>query len=145
MEIIVVFLVYIGQIMIILGVSGVIPLHIIHLKKASIFSKQFLGAYFICLIIICGSIYYVANHPFVYCPSELKAELTETMKDEAISFNRGFYSSKMPVFPVLISIEQISEDGEVLVETHYWFFGGYTQMVFGGSDAPSIIKELTGL
>lgn len=143
MEGFIVVILYLAQISILAGMPALLVAFLTKKRALPLWSKRCMLAYGISLLLFCGSLAYLAYHPLVICPPALQAGLTDERKEEAIALNRGLYSTKAPVFPVWIRIQEITDGGEVFVETQYWFLGGTTQMVFGGSDAPSLIKELS--
>lgn len=87
----------------------------------------------------CMGIAFLAYHPIVSVPEAYRAYVTEEEEMKIASFNKGFYSANIPIFPVCIQVIH-ADEWETVVKTQYLFWGT-TEMSIT-TDGPSIVKPL---
>ena len=142
MSVLLTFISYLCQITLTLAVALIIPIGILFLLRNQSNHRQlftFLGSFLICLSLQICSMIYLMEKPFVICPKELRPLVTEQMKSDAVTYNRGIYSSRIPIVPVAIEILDVTETS-VIVKTHYMFFGNTKMEISNGM--PSLIHAL---
>lgn len=94
-------------------------------------------------VVCCAVLFFVlcavAAGPIVLCEGELPAGYLETIKKQS----KGFYSNRLPLIPVYVSVESVSHR-EVFYTVHY-FPAGTLGMSYIEEDGFNIVKPLTGL
>lgn len=107
-------------------------------KKFS--SKTFLYACIIIVLIFSILLGTCLTAPKVFVPEEYQAYVDTEMLQEIQRCNSGIYSKNIPVIPLYIKVIDANET-TIRVRTFYYLFGT-TEMVLGGTDAPSVIKNI---
>lgn len=129
----------IGITLLLACIIPVIIIAILRKKGIQCIKKTFLLSTAICFLLLSLTIIYIANNPIIRCSDELEYLVTEDMKKYVISYNKGFYSAKVPIFPVFIDILSVN-DNKVVVQTNYFYFGNIQMEIIDGE--PSINKPL---
>lgn len=104
------------------------------------FSKTFLYACIIIVLIFSILLGTYLTAPKVFVPEEYQAYVATEMLQEIQRCNSGIYSKNIPVIPLYIKVIYADET-IIRVRTFYYLFGT-TEMVLGGTDAPSVIKRI---
>ena len=89
--------------------------------------------------LLIGGLRFVSSHPFV----SLKCDVPEEAAAEICRQSLGVYSNRLPLLPVLISIESVSNE-QVFYTIHYFPFGT-VGMTYSAADGFNQVKPLTGL
>ena len=85
-----------------------------------------------------------ARRPFFRCPEEYRPYISAEEEARIIGFYKGFWSPRIPVFPVCITVTKADETF-VYVRTKYLFFGT-AEMRIGRLGSPEPTPSLlTGL
>lgn len=89
--------------------------------------------------LLIGVLCYVSSHPFV----SSKCEISEEYVSEIYAQTMGTYSNRIPLLPVVISIENLS--GERAYYTIHYFPFGTVEMSYSPTDGFNQEKALSGL
>ena len=125
-----------------LGIACIIPVAVVlHAKSQGRknIKKSFCSYFTICFSLLMSSVFYLGYNPFITCPTEYESFLTQEMKQDILTYNRGFYSANIPIFPYKIKCLSVDEN-RVVVETKYLYLGNTQMEIIDG--IPSIIKPL---
>lgn len=96
-------------------------------------SSFILVAYLFCLS-------FLSSKPFVFVPSEYQDYVDELKREEIQSYNSGMYSMNIPFIPIVIHVQEASDE-YIRVSTTYFPFGS-TTMTFLEEDVPSLDSHL---
>ncbi len=107
--------------------------------------KNFSPKIFVCISIVVVFIFSILlgtclTAPKVFVPEEYQAYVDAEMLQKIQHCNNGIYSKNIPVIPLYIKVIYADET-IIRVRTFYYLFGT-TEMVLGGTDAPSVIKRI---
>ena len=89
------------------------------------------------LLILVLSLGFLCNKPIV----KYDSELSTIYKSAVESQSKGFYSSRLPIVPVYVSVEDMQDD-RVYYTIHYFPFGS-VGMSYSQTDGYNIEKELS--
>ncbi len=78
---------------------------------------------------------FLTYNPIVSVPQPYEAYVTEDVREDIAGYNRGLYSSNIPVFPVCVRVTYADET-ELRTVTQYLFFGSVGMRIT--QDGPSI-------
>ena len=133
----VVVFVYLLQFLCEAVIAAPIPLLILWLTKRKRAAK---AAFVLCLLLALTASVLVARRPFFRCPEKYRAYITEEEEERIVGFNSGVWSSRIPVFPVCVTVLNMDED-RVHVKTKYLFFGS-SEMEIGRPGSPDPTPNL---
>lgn len=107
--------------------------------------KTFSRKIYICTSIVVVFIFSVLlrtclTAPKVFVPEEYQVYVDAEILQKIQQCNNGIYSKNIPVIPLYIKVIDADET-TIRVRTFYYLFGT-TEMVLGGTDAPSVIKNI---
>ena len=98
----------------------------------------------LCLTLELAAIGVVAHKPFFRCPEEYRSYVSAEEEARIVGFYNGFWSPRVPVFPVCITVTKADETF-VYIRTKYLFFGT-AEMRIGRLGSPDPTPSLlTGL
>ena len=135
----VVLFVYLVQFLCEAVIAAPIPLLILWLTKRKRAAK---AAFILCLLLALTASVLVARRPFFRCPEEYRAEITAEEEARIVDFYNGVWSTRIPVFPVCITV--LNADGDQAhIRTKYLFFGS-AEMEITGLGTPDPTPSLIG-
>ena len=98
----------------------------------------------LCLTLELAAIGAVAHRPFFRCPDEYRSYVSAEEEARIVGFYNGFWSPRVPVFPICITVTKADETF-VYIRTKYLFFGT-AEMRIGRLGSPDPTPSLlTGL
>lgn len=92
-------------------------------KFGSPVHKKNITVFVIVLTIYIVCVFIVAYNPAFICPDEFKYTVSDDLQQIIIDEWKGFYSAKVPIFPIYIKVENITPSNCVLVKIKYMYFG----------------------
>ena len=134
--------VYLWQLLCLVLPAAPIALIVLALTKKK---KATAAVLALCLFLELGAAAWIARHPFFRCPEEYRPYISPEEEARIIGYNSGFWSARIPVFPVCVSVLHANEE-RVHVWTQYLFFGS-TEMEIGlpgsADPIPGLIRALS--
>lgn len=92
------------------------------------------------LVVYLFTLISLSSNPFVMVPSEYQDYVDELKREEIQSYNSGMYSMNIPFIPIVIHVQEASDE-YIRVSTTYFPFGS-TTMTFLEEDVPSLDSHL---
>ncbi len=122
---------YLIQILIFVLIAGIVPMIVYIAKK----KRKVALLLFVVMLLLEGiGVARLCKKPLWHCPKQFEAYVSDSDKERILGFNSGFFSPRIPVFPVAVTVEDADEE-HIVVRTIYLFFGSSVMDI--NEDGPS--------